>query len=312
MSPPLAVADKTRYLARPMQPRILVFDSGLGGLTVFREIAKAVPHADFVYAADDAGFPYGAWSADDLVWRVVAVMRRLIAETAPDVVVIACNTASTLVLPHLRAAFPETPFVGTVPAIKPAAERSVSKMISVLATPGTVARDYTRDLVASFAAHCSVQLVGARNLARLAEEFMHGAAVPDEAIAAEIAPCFVRAGEARTDEVVLACTHYPLLIAQFVRLAPWPVDWIDPAPAIARQVARVLGEADRKPGPRAPRLAPDSPELRGRGLAVHRAIFTSGAAPAEPLVRALRTFGLEAVVFAPMPVDRQEAIQIQS
>ena len=206
-------------------PRILVFDSGLGGLTVFREIAKTLPHADFVYAADDAGFPYGDWSADDLVWRVVAVMRRLVAETRPDAVVIACNTASTLVLPHLRAAFDPLPFVGTVPAIKPAAERSRSKLISVLATPGTVARDYTRDLVSSFAAHCEVELVGSRSLARLAEEFMHGAAVPDDAIAAEIAPCFVTRDGVRTDEIVLACTHYPLLMAQFRRLAPWPVDW---------------------------------------------------------------------------------------
>jgi glutamate racemase len=307
-----------------MQPRVLVFDSGLGGLTVFREIAKAIPHADFTYAADDAGFPYGAWNADDLVWRVVAVMRRLIAETHPDVVVIACNTASTLVLPHLRAAFPQVPFVGTVPAIKPAAERSHTRMISVLATPGTVARDYTRDLVASFAAHCTVELVGAKNLARLAEEFMHGAAVPDEAIAAEIAPCFVRTGPARTDEIVLACTHYPLLLEQFTRLAPWPVEWIDPAPAIARQVLRVLetvipAEAQRRAGIQEPVVdgwVPDRPSavrddsagasLKARGP--HAAIFTSGAAPAAPLAQALRTFGLVAVESAPMPVDRQAEI----
>jgi radical SAM superfamily enzyme YgiQ (UPF0313 family) len=123
------------------RPRILTFDSGLGGLTVFREIAKLIPEADHVYAADDAGFPYGDWAADDLVWRVVAVMRRLIADFEPQAVCIACNTASTLVLPHLRAAFPDLPFVGTVPAVKPAAGRSRSQMISVLATPGTVARD---------------------------------------------------------------------------------------------------------------------------------------------------------------------------
>lgn len=278
-------------------PRILVFDSGLGGLTVFREIVKALPQADFVYAADDAGFPYGEWSADDLVWRVVAVMRRLIAETRPDAVVVACNTASTLVLPHLRAAFEGLPFVGTVPAIKPAAERSRSRMISVLATPGTVARDYTRDLVASFAAHCDVELVGSKNLARLAEEFMHGAAVPDSAIEAEIAPCFVRRGEARTDEIVLACTHYPLLMEQFRRLAPWPVEWVDPAPAIARRVAHVVGEV----------VVPAQAHRRA-GDDIHAAIFTSGRRPDAALARALQGFDLAGAEFAPMPAQRRVTV----
>ena len=297
----VSLMSKTRYPSAAMQtPRILVFDSGLGGLTVFREIAKAIPDADFAYAADDAGFPYGAWAADNLVWRVVAVMRRLVAETSPDLAVIACNTASTLVLPHLRAAFPHLPFVGTVPAIKPAAERSRSKMISVLATPGTVARDYTRDLIATFAAHCSVRLVGSETLARLAEDFMHGAAVADEAIAREIAGCFVRRADARTDEVVLACTHYSLLLAQFERLAPWPVEWIDPAPAIARRVAQVLGDRTDLAcsGARGADVRPNGPG---------HAIFTSGAKPTPALANVLHTFGLNAVDFAPMPVDRQAA-----
>jgi glutamate racemase len=129
-------------------PKILVFDSGLGGLTVYREIARLRPKADCIYLADDAQFPYGALSEAGLVSRAQAVLNAAIAEYAPDLVVIACNTASTLVLPPLRAAYPALPFVGTVPAIKPAAERSRSQMISVLATPGTVARDYTRTLIA--------------------------------------------------------------------------------------------------------------------------------------------------------------------
>ena len=292
--------------------RILVFDSGLGGLTVFREIAKLLPDADFVYAADDAGFPYGGWAADDLVWRVVAVMRRLVGEFHPDVAVVACNTASTLVLPHLRAAFPDIPFVGTVPAIKPAAGRSRSHMISVLATPGTVARDYTRDLVASFAAHCRVELVGSQNLARIAEDFMHGRPVSDDAIAAEIAPCFVQDGERRTDEIVLACTHYPLLLAQFERLAPWPVEWIDPAPAIARRVEFVLTQGVADPtmlragrpqqAQRPPQPAPDEGAARMRA-----AVFTSGAPADAALARALETFGLKQIDFAPMAVETRIA-----
>ncbi|HMN71912.1 MAG TPA: glutamate racemase [Rhodoblastus sp.] len=277
------------------RPRILTFDSGLGGLTVFREIAKLIPVADHLYAADDAAFPYGDWNADDLVWRVVAVMRRLIADFDPQVVCIACNTASTLVLPHLRAAFPDLPFVGTVPAIKPAAGRSRSQMISVLATPGTVARDYTRDLVQSFAAHCRVELVGSKNLARIAEDFMHGRPVSDEAISAEIARCFVQDGARRTDEIVLACTHYPLLTAHFERLAPWPAEWIDPAPAIARRVEFVLRE---KTFEHTDERASD-PQWR--------AVFTSGATPDAELTRALLGFGLAAGEFPAMPVERVRA-----
>ena len=277
------------------RPRILTFDSGLGGLTVFREIAKLVPVADHFYAADDAGFPYGDWAADDLVWRVVAVMRRLVAEFDPQVVCIACNTASTLVLPHLRAAFPDLPFVGTVPAIKPAAGRSRSQMISVLATPGTVMRDYTRDLVQAFAAHCRVELIGSKNLARIAEDFMHGRPVSDEAIAAEIARCFVQDGARRTDEIVLACTHYPLLTAHFERLAPWPVEWIDPAPAIARRVEFVLRE---KAFEHTDERASDPQST---------IVFTSGATPDPELSRVLAGFGLMAAKFAPISVEKIRA-----
>src|SRR5712691_8740210 len=112
---------------------ILVFDSGLGGLTVHREVAKARPDARLVYAADDAFFPYGGHGEAELVTRVVAVMDGLIATHHPDLVVVACNTASTLVLPQLRARF-TVPFIGTVPAIKPACARSVSKRVTVLGT----------------------------------------------------------------------------------------------------------------------------------------------------------------------------------
>lgn len=263
-------------------PKILVFDSGLGGLTVFTHILAARPHADFVYCADDAGFPYGPLAEADLVARVLFVMERLIETEAPDIVVIACNTASTQVLPHLRARWPRIPFVGTVPAIKPAAERSRSRMISVLATPGTVARDYTRALIASFAGGCEVTLVGSKRLASSAEAHMRGGTIADADVASEIAPCFVESATgARTDAIVLACTHYPLLIDFFERLAPWPVDWIDPAPAIARQADRLLTE---KFGPDR-QVSPAEPQ--------RRAVFTSGATPEPALAAALARFGLE-------------------
>lgn len=259
------------------QPKILVFDSGLGGLTVFSEIIKARPHADYVYCADDAGFPYGSWKEPALVARVMQAMERLVAEHAPDMIVIACNTASTLVLPYLRVHWPTIPFVGTVPAIKPAAARSRSHLISVLGTPGTVTRDYTQNLIAQFAGHCRVTLVGSQNLARLAETFMHGGPVCDEDIGAEIAPCFVEENGARTDAIVLACTHYPLLIEEFRRLAPWPVDWIDPAPAIARRADQVLVE----------RFGADAPR---ESKPARRILFTSGRKPEPQLAATLSRY----------------------
>jgi glutamate racemase len=272
-------------------PKILVFDSGLGGLTVYREIVRLRPEADYIYLADDAAFPYGALSEAGLVARVHNVLDAAIAEYAPDLVVIACNTASTLVLPPLRATYPLLPFVGTVPAIKPAAERSRSQMISVLATRGTVARDYTRTLITTHAGHCRVTLVSSQALASIAEAEMKGEAIDDREIAGEVAPCFVRNDEngARTDMIVLACTHYPLLQDYFARLAPWPVEWIDPAPAIARRVDAVLSE---KFGPR----------FASRNTRDGRALFTSGKRPPDPLEKALLKMGLPALDCAPMPL----------
>ena len=261
-------------------PRILVFDSGIGGLSVAREIRAARPDAEIVYVADDAGFPYGDWEEAALTTRIVDLAGRLVAEHAPDLFVIACHTASTLVLPHLRAALPVT-FVGTVPAIKPAASTTRSKLVSVLATPGTVKRDYTRALIDTYASHLEVTLVGSTRLARIAEDLLAGRKIDEAQVLAEIRPCFRRHGGRRTDRIVLACTHYPFLLEVFRRVAPWEVEWIDPAPAIARRVVQLLG--------------PARPQARpGAG----RAIFTSGRAPAPALVKVLEGFGLTPCVAA--------------
>lgn len=260
-------------MTRP--PTILIFDSGLGGLTVFREVVKARPDASCVYVADDAFFPYGSHSEAELVDRVVPLMGGLIAVHAPDLVVIACNTASTLVLPHLRALF-AVPFVGTVPAIKPACMASRSRLVSVLGTEGTVQREYTRGLIRDFGHGCEVTLVGAAHLAAIAEAALRNEAIDDDAIAREIAPCFVTDGGRRTDTIVLACTHYPLLLDRLVRLAPWPVDWVDPAPAIARRAADLIGP----------------PAQAGASQGNAQIIFTSGEAPPPALTATLAQFGL--------------------
>lgn len=222
-----------------------MFDSGLGGLTVLREIVGARPDAHYVYVADDAFFPYGHHGEDQIIARVVPMIGELIESHAPDLVVIACNTASTLVMSHLREQY-KVPFVGTVPAIKPACAQSKTKRVSVLGTKGTVKREYTHALIRDFAQGCEVTLVGSAELASLAEAALSGVEVSDADISAELAPCFVGDGDsdlARTDTVVLACTHYPLLMDRLVRLAPWRVDWIDPAPAIARRVSDLLKPA---------------------------------------------------------------------
>jgi glutamate racemase len=243
---------------------ILVFDSGLGGLTVYREIAAARPDAEFLYVADDAAFPYGALAEPELIGRVCDLMAELIAAHRPDLIVIACNTASTIVLPELRKKF-QVPFVGTVPAIKPACLASVTRRVSVLGTEATVQREYTRALIRDYALDCAVTLVGSNRLAGLAEAELTGAPASDADIGAEIAPCFRDDGK-RTDTIVLACTHYPLLLGRLRQLAPWPVNFLDPAPAIARRVTGLLG-------------APQNGAARGSTAA----IFTSGRPGAAAL-----------------------------
>jgi glutamate racemase len=266
-------------------PRLLFLDSGLGGLTVLRAVRASVPEADVVYIADDAGFPYGALGENELRARLMTLMGEAIMTHAPDCVVLACNTASTIALTALRDAY-SVPFVGTVPAIKPAAMLTRSGLVSILATPGTVARDYTRALIAEHGRGAHFTLVGTPRLAQLAEADARGEHPDDAAVLTEISPCFVRQADARTDVIVLGCTHYPLLAAALERLAPWPVTWLDPAPAIARRTANLLAEMGHVVGvgarPRTGFIA-----------------FTSGKQPAPSLARLLAAHDLAA---APSPV----------
>src|SRR5580704_8852328 len=276
-APPSLIAELDADSAPPSRraPRALVFDSGLGGLSVLAEIRRLRPDVEIVYAADDAAFPYGRLSEPALVARVKTVMARLVGEIEPDIVVIACSTASTLALPPLRAAYPRLPFVGTVPAIKPAAAASRSGLISVLATRGTVARDYTHALVRDYAGNCEVTLVGAPLLAVIAERVMRGEAVDEAEIKREIAPCFVEHDGRRTDQIVLACTHFPLIADRIERLSPWPVGFVDPAPAIARRLDALIGA-----GASGASAGHEGPIL-----------FTSGEAPPPSLQKTLLRYG---------------------
>ncbi|ESR26815.1 glutamate racemase [Lutibaculum baratangense] len=268
-------------MADAAAPHIVVFDSGLGGLSVLKAIRAARPDLRITYLADTAGFPYGNLSEPRVVRRVGMLMERTIAQVSPDLVVIACNTASTLVLPSLRAAYP-IPFVGTVPAVKPAAETTRSGLFSVLATPGTVKRDYTQALIHTFAFHLDVTLVGAAKLAALAEAHLRGERVDDAAILHEIRPAFKDRKGRRTDTIVLACTHYPLIADRLAAVAPWEVTWIDPAPAIARRVTTFL------------------PPARSGGIGGGRAVFTAATEREDALREILAPFGVSEIVVEPL------------
>ena len=259
---------------------LLVFDSGIGGLTILREVRVTLPGRRIVYVGDDAGFPYGEWPEDELVPRVVGIFERCLESFEPELAIVACNTASTAIMPALRERF-DLPIVGTVPPIKPATARSASGLVSVLATPGTVRRPYVQELVARHAGEVEVNLVGSTGLARLAEEHMQGQAIDVERLRAELLPCFVEKDGRRTDIVVLGCTHYPFLVHEMRKIAPWPVDWIEPAEAIARRVRELVGE-----------VPPD--DLRNFRPDI--ALLTSGTPP-PPLARLLSGFGL-------LPADR--------
>lgn len=228
--------------------RVLVFDSGVGGLTIAEELRRLAPSLAIDYAADTAFFPYGDKSDEALRERLPEVAAALVEAARPDVFVIACNTASTLALPAVRARL-AVPVVGTVPAVKPAAAETASGTIGLLATPGTLRRAYTDALIAAHAAHRRVIRLGSVELVRLAEAEARGMTPPDAAVAAAQAPLFAAEGGEAIDIVVLACTHFPLLRAALERTAPRAVRYIDSGAAIARQTLRVL-PGDRSEAPR--------------------------------------------------------------
>jgi glutamate racemase len=229
---------------------VVLFDSGLGGLSIFAALRQLCADRGILlaadYVADSAYFPYGPREEGEICARVLAVIGAYLAlPDAAKVVVIACNTASTAALAALRAEFPGVCFVGVVPAIKPAAQRSHSGVIGLLATPGTIARPYSGRLIADFAAHCTVLRHGAAGLAILAERALSGEAVDPQAVLDEIKPLFC---DRRLDAVVLGCTHYPLLRPQLEQLAPWSVQWHDSGAAVAQQVVRQWQPVDRDSG----------------------------------------------------------------
>ncbi len=226
---------------------ILFFDSGVGGLSIVEPTRALLPHAPFVYAADSAGFPYGTKSEAEIAARVPVLLGRLAERYRPRLIVIACNTASTIALPAVRAAL-DLPVVGTVPAIKPAAALSVTRTIGVLGTNATVRQAYVDDLAARFAGDCTVLRHGSAELVAMAEAALHGAPSPRAAYAAVLDGLFGQTGGQRIDVIVNACTHFPLVEAELVDAAPHAVRFVDGGAGIARRIVHLTEGQDWAPG----------------------------------------------------------------
>ncbi|OYY69979.1 glutamate racemase [Sphingomonas sp. 28-63-12] len=215
---------------------LLFFDSGMGGLSVLAATRALLPTAPIVYAADSAGFPYGTRSEAEIAARVPALLGRLVERYRPRLVVIACNTASTIALAAVRAAL-DMPIVGTVPAIKPAALASDTRVIGVLGTEATVRQPYVDDLAARFAADCTVIRHGSADLVEAAEARLRGDPVNPARFAAALDGLFAQPGGERIDTIVLACTHFPLVEADLAAAAGRPIRFVDGSAGIARRVS---------------------------------------------------------------------------
>jgi glutamate racemase len=256
---------------------LLIFDSGIGGLSVLDPIRRLLPGAPIVYAADSAGFPYGTKSAAEIAVRVPALLGRLAERYDPSLIVIACNTASTIALDAVRAAL-DLPIVGTVPAIKPAAALSKTRAIGVLGTDATIVQPYVDRLAAEFAADCTIVRHGSAELVELAEAKLRGEAADPAAYARILDGLLSRPGGETIDSIVLACTHFPLVREELAAAAPRPLAFVDGNEGIARRTAWLARDL----------RWPDSP---GTGVA----IFTGPAAGAEAYRAGLGGYGLSRI-----------------
>lgn len=215
------------------QAKVLIFDSGVGGLSVYKEIAERLPQLNYTYIFDNEAYPYGELEHNTLIQRVETLITQLVAENNIDLVVIACNTASTIVLPTLRENL-TIPVVGVVPAIKPASNLA-NKAVGLIATPATVTREYTHDLVRNFAQSKPVEMLGSTRLVDMAEEKLRGKAVDLLELKQVLRPL-----AKHIDVAVLGCTHFPLIKREIQQILGEHVVLVDSGEAIARRVQTLL------------------------------------------------------------------------
>lgn len=254
-------------------PSILFFDSGMGGLSVYREVRKVLPHTHYLYCFDNAFFPYSEKDESVLIERVVKICQKIDQQYPLDMIVIACNTASTVVLPRLREIF-SIPVVGTVPAIKPAAQLSVSKHIGLLATKGTINRHYTDQLIEEFALNCRVERLGSTALVKIAEQKLYGSAVDFTEISHELAQW---KNLEDLDTLILGCTHFPLIQQEIQQCLPQVKHFLDPAPAIARRVQSLLKDI----------------QSRARGQKQNQMFCTKKHEVSKEFEKMMKSFGFE-------------------
>ena len=255
---------------------ILIFDSGVGGLSILRHIRERLPKAPIIYAADNAWYPYGTKSEAEIAARVPALLGRLAERYRPRIVVIACNTAATIALSHVRAAL-DLPVVGTVPAIKPAALASKTRVIGVLGTKATVRQPYVDQLIAEFASDCTVLRLGSAELVDIAEAKLRGSPPLPDQMRAIMAELFDQPSGTQIDQLVLACTHFPLLSDEIAAASPPGLTLVDSGAGIARRTAYLTQGQDW------PETSHD------------RAVFTRGGDDLTALSPALAHFGLTAI-----------------
>lgn len=253
---------------------ILLFDSGVGGLTVLAELRKVLPQAPVIYAADMAGLPYGAKSEAEIAARVAGLLGRMAERWQPRLICIACNTASTIALGMVREVL-ETPIVGTVPAIKPAAALTQTGTIGLLGTEATIRQAYVDNLEREFAADKRLLRHGAKGLVPLAEAKLRGESVSVADVARELKGLMEQAGSDEIDTLVLACTHFPLLQDELRAAFGRDVAFVHGAEGIARRIAFLTQ------GQEFVRAAPD------------RAVTTGDLADFSRLAPAFANYGID-------------------
>lgn len=219
------------------RPTILVFDSGVGGLSIYAEVRETLPNANYLYVFDNEAFPYGEKTDQFIVDRVIAIIGAIYRQHTLDLVIVACNTASTISLSALRAHF-LCPIIGVVPAVKPSASLTRNGIVGLLATRATIHRSYTHDLISQFAGNCQILHVGTGEMVDIAEAKLHGEIVSLPVLHKLLRP-LLRATKP-PDTVVLGCTHFPLLSQELKMVLPKGTHLVDSCSAIARRAAWLL------------------------------------------------------------------------
>ena len=224
-------------MAEQTKPLVGIFDSGVGGLSVLRELKALMPMQPFFYIADQANVPYGERSLQEVRELSEGITRFLLAQSA-GLIVVACNTASAAALKHLRTQFPNTPFVGMEPAVKPAAQATRSRVVGVLATPATFQGELFHSVVERFASDITVLTDTCPGLVRAVEANALNAPATRAILERAIQPMLAQGA----DTLVLGCTHYPFALPLIRAVAGQGVQIIDPAPAVARRARCLLEE----------------------------------------------------------------------